>query len=523
MQHAGEFCGNDEPFVLCGDLNSRPLGTVYTYLSKGNVDARQVAPWNRMAIMAAQGEENSDLVDQMASLQMQDTESATIPPPSSSSSSSPPPQIRYLLDFTLNKLCRWLRILGIDTALESSEEEQLRTGEGRMILFDRCRQEGRTLITTSTRLVQRNDCPPGTYLISSQSVPNLEVILVHLLLTHGVQLDPNTFLTRCVVCNGGITDVQHVERKEQILKKHGYDAPANTAEEMDVFECASCQQGYWWSDRPNSSASRVKGTTTHLFELCLQAGVPLRDETSLGYFDYVDVQAQREKGWDFDRKGSELLLQDWDVVHWLKDDNVKSPFGTLRSAYAHKGQDGQNGVGESLPFTNVTIDFVDVLDYVWYDPSKLCVEDLLWIPSSFTVLNELGLKNGHILPSDVFPSDHLPVGAKLSRIRNKDPKEETTAAAAALASTEPPIQSTTSSTTATTTTTKANTTTGTSAARNAPPATDIMSMMTFAQQPHEPRCDCGCVPAIPSLFEMAAMRKQARLLAKQNAEKSSST
>jgi hypothetical protein len=28
---------------------------------------------------------------------------------------------------------------------------------------------------------------------------------------------------------------------------------------------------------------------------------------------------------------------------------------------------------------------------------------------------------------------------------------------------------------------------------------------------HKPRCDCGCVPNILSMFEMAALRKQARL------------
>ena len=37
---------------------------------------------------------------------------------------------RYLLDITLNKLTRWLRILGIDAELESGEEEKARTSNG---------------------------------------------------------------------------------------------------------------------------------------------------------------------------------------------------------------------------------------------------------------------------------------------------------------------------------------------------------------------------------------------------------
>jgi hypothetical protein len=39
------------------------------------------------------------------------------------------PQVRYMLDYTLNRFCRWLRILGLDAALETEEEEKLRTKE----------------------------------------------------------------------------------------------------------------------------------------------------------------------------------------------------------------------------------------------------------------------------------------------------------------------------------------------------------------------------------------------------------
>lgn len=38
--------------------------------------------------------------------------------------------VRYLVDFTLNRLCRWLRILGIDAEIETEAEEQLRTRDG---------------------------------------------------------------------------------------------------------------------------------------------------------------------------------------------------------------------------------------------------------------------------------------------------------------------------------------------------------------------------------------------------------
>lgn len=481
LQQARELSmSNDQPFVLCGDLNSKPLGSVYNYLSQGRVDGRNVAPWNQThRPELIDDEDGEEIVDGMAKLIVQ----------SANSASTHPPPMRYLLDFTLNKLCRWLRILGQDTALESNEEERARTKQGELVIFDRCRDEGRTLITTSTRLLQRSDCPPGTYLISPQALPYLESTLVHILLAHGVALDPTTFLSRCVVCNGKISEVTRVDHKKSILKS--YDAPTDTVDELQVFECVGCQQGYWWSDRRNSSASRVKGVTTHLFELCLQAGVQLKDENNLGDFDFVNVEENRRKGWDFDKKGSDILRQDLDILQWLKNPNVESPMGALQSAYSQKSGDGQSTLGESLPFTNVTDDFVDTLDYIWFDAAKLSVEETLWVPSSFPVLNDLKIHNGHVLPSDVFPSDHLAIGCRLS-LQSADGQGSSSSAAVLQA--DPP----------------AATAANVPAASAASTPQDIMSLMTFAQKQHEPRCDCGCVPAIPSLFEMAERRKQAR-------------
>jgi hypothetical protein len=54
------------------------------------------------------------------------------------SSSAP---IRYLLDFTLNRFCRWLRILGIDSVLETEQEEKLRTKDGSLYVSGHNQEE----------------------------------------------------------------------------------------------------------------------------------------------------------------------------------------------------------------------------------------------------------------------------------------------------------------------------------------------------------------------------------------------
>jgi len=52
-----------------------------------------------------------------------------------------------------------------------------------------------------------------------------------------------------------------------------------------------------------------------------------------------------------------------------------------------------------------------------------------------------------------------------------------------------------------------------------PPVMQIAS--SSRAKAHPPKCACGCVPNIPSLFEMAEMRKQAKL--KQAAQKNTTS
>lgn len=506
--------GPDEPFVFCGDFNSRPGGITHTYLSHGMINAKQVAPW-----YSCQNEDNddvnenfivddddkailkniSDAVSDDSSIESCDNDSdetsSNCNEPSTDDdeledlctktmnddmpevvdrfasfkimakndnnlsltenligkdeatkiettkndattndemSQNDIPKMKYLLDVTLNKFCRWLRILGQDATLETDEQEKLRTSEGKMILFDLCKLEGRTLITTSNRLLHRRDCPSSVYFISPQTLPKLEVALVHMLLTHGVILEPHTFLSRCVMCNGKIIQVHPIIDKQNILAD--YQAPADLLNDnMDVYECNNCKQGYWWCDRPTSSASRVKNTACELYEFCLRAGVPTRygrrrnsnsdlindghgekddDDEYDNLFRHLDATELRKQGWDYNIPGSHLLRQCLDVIKWLKDEKLQCPF-SLESVHALKSTDTNEVIGETLPFTNVTYDFINTLDYVFFDTKSLYPTETLYVPKSFKEMNRYNIQNGHLLPSDIWPSDHLAVGARL--------------------------------------------------------------------------------------------------------------
>ncbi|KAI2506359.1 hypothetical protein MHU86_8087 [Fragilaria crotonensis] len=210
---------------------------------------------------------------------------------------------------------------------------------------------------------------------------------------------------RCVVCNGSIRDVTDRDEKKRIFAAH--QAPETVlSDDLECYECDGCGQGYWWSDRPKSSASRVKRQATRLFEMCLRGGVGIKGPLSM--FDFVDVEAERKKGVE-----TGIEVETLQVLEWLKQDELHCPV-QLESSYALKDDNGAI-VGECKPFTNVTSDFVGFLDYVLFESSRFELTGRLFLPGSLKELkNGSVTSNAHLLPSSSWPSDHLAVGAELS-------------------------------------------------------------------------------------------------------------
>jgi uncharacterized protein with PIN domain len=500
MLQARQFAlSKDEPLIFCGDFNSKPGSIVHWYLDQGHVDGRLAAPWYDTEI----NKPNHSLAGAVPKQNTASNEGTNGAKTSSSIHEveekmgelklSDPPAVRYILDATLNKLCRWLRILGVDAALETEAEELRRTQFNDLIIFERCKKERRSLVTTSTRLMHRRDCPAGAYCINPSILSKLEMAMVHLFLTHGLVLEPEKFLTRCVVCNGEFMVVTDLTEKRKVLKE--YNAPEDLSEGMDVYQCKGCKQGYWWCDRPSSSASRVKNAAAHLFQQCLRAGVSYKG--SLGLFSFIDPEYEKAQGWTDPEESDILQQQTYQVVEWLRNDNLTCPF-RLKSAYGSQSKDNDNGNkrdgdgkgtgndkdsdrGE-LPFTNVTYHFVGTLDYVFYDESKFRVAALLSVPRTFAELDVYSTKNGHLLPSNLWPSDHLMIGASLV-LDDVDTEAKSR-------SIDMPFDMMC----------------GEIGADNGA----IPEPLQAETQTHDIRCTCGCVPQIKSLFEMAELRKQAR-------------
>lgn len=108
---------------------------VYKYLSLGKVNAKLVTPWYSTNGSVDHLKEerppetDEELLEWTLSRKLNVRDPSADQGPAHTNNDSVKP-IRYLLDFTLNRFCRWLRILGIDSVLENEEEEKLRTKDG---------------------------------------------------------------------------------------------------------------------------------------------------------------------------------------------------------------------------------------------------------------------------------------------------------------------------------------------------------------------------------------------------------
>lgn len=358
----------------------------------------------------------------------------------------------------------------------------------------------------------------------------MELAFCHILLLHGVILRPEAFLSRCVVCNGALVSVNDDSTREELLAANNAPSLPN----ISVFACRRCLQCYWWSDRPNSSASRVMNAASHLFSLALRAGVPY--EGDLGVFNFIDPIEEKEKG----HMAASLSFPRVEAFEWLKCSSLKNKFN-LRSAYSR--EDDMNS--ELLPFTNVTRDFVNTLDYIFFEPHHCTLVGRLEVPTSFKRLNYMGIPNGHLLPSNLWPSDHLAIGSAFLLTNSFNSNRKTnnydlasikgsvnsrsvrnSSSMSSVLSLRASLRDNASNTSESDTNEPLdfilkNGSMGSKSSLNKGPvlrsASDSSSLPSPTPfKPHERSCKCGCVPKdIFSLFEMAEMRKQQRKQQKQ--------
>jgi uncharacterized protein with PIN domain len=132
--------------------------------------------------------------------------------------------LRFLLDVHLGTLARRLRLLGVDTAYES-------TDIGDPALATRSATERRVLLSRDRGLLHRRELWAGAFVYSTSPDDQLRDILDRF----RPSLKP---WTRCTACNGPLREAT----KEQVA----HLLAGGTERSYDVFaQCEECERAYW--------------------------------------------------------------------------------------------------------------------------------------------------------------------------------------------------------------------------------------------------------------------------------------
>ena len=128
--------------------------------------------------------------------------------------------IQFICDGMLGKLCKLLRIIGVDCAYSN---------EGMGILLT-ARKEGRLILTRNTRLRDKENV---FFIEATESTNQLREVVD----THGLWDEIEPF-SRCVLCNEKL----HRVDKETIRDK----VPYFTFVHFDEYaQCPKCSRVYW--------------------------------------------------------------------------------------------------------------------------------------------------------------------------------------------------------------------------------------------------------------------------------------
>ncbi|MBQ1092885.1 Mut7-C ubiquitin/RNAse domain-containing protein [Streptomyces sp. B93] len=132
--------------------------------------------------------------------------------------------LRFLLDVHLGTLARRLRLLGVDTAYES-------TDIGDPALATRSAAEKRVMLSRDRGLLRRRELWAGAFVYSTRPDEQLQDVLDRF----APELRP---WTRCTACNGVLRTATKDEVADQLK--------GGTRRSYDVFaRCGECGRAYW--------------------------------------------------------------------------------------------------------------------------------------------------------------------------------------------------------------------------------------------------------------------------------------
>lgn len=245
--------------ILTGDFNSEPGSKQYAVLSHGRaIKPDGVKDKTRLCVNAVyhmlDRERNQDKIQRNP---LTDDNGKWL---FANMNGELDEDVRFLCDATLTKLARWLRLLGINTALEDTESQELRAARNDCnALFHRARIEQRILLTTSKSMLKRNNCPETYFVRNPGSSNDLKETLAALLNYYDVALDRSRVFKMCGKCGDSVVRTDANDRR---LRMGGQFVPTD----CEIFICSGCHKVYWYSERSEASSSKALSLARSLTE-----------------------------------------------------------------------------------------------------------------------------------------------------------------------------------------------------------------------------------------------------------------
>lgn len=148
---------------------------------------------------------------------------------------------RFLADAMLARLARWLRVLGYDTAFDSSLDDSE--------LVRLATAEDRVLLTRDRHLVHHLRPPRSVLVAATKPLIQLQEVVDRCDLTVSREL-----FTRCLVCNALLRRATAAEMSALVPERAREGAG-------QVLRCDNCGRIYW----PGSHVRRMRATLAATF------------------------------------------------------------------------------------------------------------------------------------------------------------------------------------------------------------------------------------------------------------------
>ena len=147
--------------------------------------------------------------------------------------------MKFIADRMLGKLAKELRMLGYDTVYYR--------GENAYPLIKLAREEGRVILTRSTKLTARQPEDRVVRIMEDKPFSQLR----ELIQTKVIRLDEETPFSRCLACNMLLHEIPRDEAEGDVPDFIFY-------QEKEFFRCPQCARIYWQGSHQDHMSERIE-------------------------------------------------------------------------------------------------------------------------------------------------------------------------------------------------------------------------------------------------------------------------